>query len=154
MSEVEQLISVHADKADRLIEAVRDLWRTGSSEQLSARALGAAAELSPSMIYCHFSDVERLYFAAQDNSSPPRRNGALHKRRCSPCLVRTCRAKLSAVLAQGGIDGFGPAVPSHGAIASGHRIGEENAMDYGTPGMEASNMAAPYLPHSVPVHDR
>jgi AcrR family transcriptional regulator len=68
MSEVEPLISVHMGKAEMLIEAARDLWCTGGSGELSARALAAAARLSPSMIYYHFGDIERLYLTAQDKS--------------------------------------------------------------------------------------
>lgn len=67
-SHVEALNSGNFSKMDMLIEATRDLWCTGGSGELSARALGAAAGLSPSMIYYHFSDVEHLYLAAQAES--------------------------------------------------------------------------------------
>lgn len=68
MGEGEALISVHTGKAEILIEAICGLWCRGGSGEISARALGAEAGLSPSMIYYHFGDVEHLYLAAQDIS--------------------------------------------------------------------------------------
>lgn len=55
-------------KSELLVEATRALWCRGGSSELSARAIGGAAGLSPSMIYYHFGDVEHLYLAAQAES--------------------------------------------------------------------------------------
>lgn len=65
---MEALNSGNLSKQERLIEATRDLWCKGGSGEVSARAIGGAAGLSPSMIYYHFKDVEHLYVAAQAES--------------------------------------------------------------------------------------
>lgn len=68
MKRSECLVLRSIDKEDRLLQAALDAWCRRGTSELSARSIGAIAELSPSAIYYHYDDLEHLYVAAQEHA--------------------------------------------------------------------------------------
>ncbi|WIW90755.1 TetR/AcrR family transcriptional regulator (plasmid) [Sphingobium sp. V4] len=55
-------------KAQLLVDTVLAIWMERGTGEMSARSIGSAAGFSPSALYYHFDDIERLYEAAQERA--------------------------------------------------------------------------------------